>query len=119
MFSAPIKPTMLRPLIVNDRTMLPARFVCENLGAEVTWDSVQKQVIITGKHLKTGADLRIVITIGASTATVNNQTVALDAPLLSVITAPIRRYDSSAKAWALMLLGTAPISKLLLLNKLH
>ena len=68
------------PLIVNDRTMLPARFVCENLGAEVTWDSVQKQVIITGKHLKTGADLRIVITIGASTATVNNQTVALDAP---------------------------------------
>ena len=68
------------PAVMNDRTMLPARFVCENLSAEVTWDSVQKQVIITGKHLKTGADLRIVITIGASTATVNNQTVALDAP---------------------------------------
>lgn len=26
------------PIIVNDRTMLPARFVAENLGAEVSWN---------------------------------------------------------------------------------
>lgn len=34
------------PQIINDRTMIPVRFVVENLGAAVDWDSANKAVII-------------------------------------------------------------------------
>ena len=38
------------PVIRNDRTMLPIRFVAENLGATVTWDAdTQKVTIIPGE----------------------------------------------------------------------
>ncbi|HRX22012.1 MAG TPA: copper amine oxidase N-terminal domain-containing protein [Syntrophomonadaceae bacterium] len=35
------------PLIINGRTMLPIRFVTENLGCDVQWDPVTKKVTIT------------------------------------------------------------------------
>lgn len=35
------------PQIINGRTMVPIRFVSENLGAEVNWDSNTKTVTIT------------------------------------------------------------------------
>lgn len=35
------------PKIVNGRTMLPARFVAENLGAVVAWNEADKTVTIT------------------------------------------------------------------------
>jgi len=35
------------PMIVNGRTMLPLRFVLENLGADVVWDDVRKTATIT------------------------------------------------------------------------
>jgi len=41
------------PLIRNDRTMLPARFVAENLGATVEWDEEQQKVTITSADKKT------------------------------------------------------------------
>lgn len=34
------------PVIVNARTYIPLRFVSENLGAQVTWDSQEKRVSI-------------------------------------------------------------------------
>lgn len=34
------------PRIINGRTMLPLRFVSENLGLEVNWDSAKKQITI-------------------------------------------------------------------------
>lgn len=34
------------PIIRNERTMLPLRFVAENLGATVTWDAAAQQVTI-------------------------------------------------------------------------
>ena len=37
------------PKIVNNRTMLPARFVAENLGADVLWDGEKELVTIKGK----------------------------------------------------------------------
>ena len=40
------------PKVVNDRTMLPARFVAENLGATVEWDGEKQLVTITGKTEK-------------------------------------------------------------------
>ena len=68
------------PKIVKDRTMLPARFVAENLGAKVEWNEEKQLVTITGKNLQTGKDVTILITIGSDTATVNGENVKLDSP---------------------------------------
>ncbi|MGB9844104.1 MAG: copper amine oxidase N-terminal domain-containing protein, partial [Caldisericia bacterium] len=35
------------PMIISGRTMLPVRFVAENLGCKVDWDGITKTVIIT------------------------------------------------------------------------
>ena len=62
------------PVIKNSRTMLPVRFVAENLGATVGWDAATQTVSITG------ADVTIEIVIGATTAKVNGSVIALDSP---------------------------------------
>ncbi len=36
----------VRPIIVNDRTMLPLRFVAESLGCEVKWDNDTRTITI-------------------------------------------------------------------------
>ena len=66
------------PKIVNDRTMLPARFVAENLGAAVEWNEKDELVTITGKNLKTGEDVTILIKINSDIAYVNEKEVKLD-----------------------------------------
>ena len=60
------------PLIRNSRTMLPVRFVAENLGAAVAWDGATSTATITTDTVE------IKITIGADAATVNGQSVKLD-----------------------------------------
>ena len=65
------------PKVVNDRTMLPARFVAENLGATVEWDGEKQLVTITGKTEKQ-EDVIILITIGSDYAKVNGEDVKLD-----------------------------------------
>ena len=75
-----IKTNDVAPKIVNDRTMLPARFVAENLGADVSWDGDKELVTIQGKNLKTSEDVTILITIGAEYAVVNGENVKLDSP---------------------------------------
>ena len=67
------------PKIVNDRTMLPARFVAENLGATVFWDGDQSLVTIIGKNEK-DETVTISFVIGASVATVNGVEVKFDTP---------------------------------------
>lgn len=62
------------PIIINDRTMLPARFVAEALGAKVEWDDAAKKVSIF-KDMK-----KIEIYIGKAEAYINGQAVALDSP---------------------------------------
>lgn len=62
------------PLIRNDRTMLPARFVAENLGADVKWDNDTRKVTITKD------DITIIITINSQTALVNGKAIVLDSP---------------------------------------
>lgn len=62
------------PIIVKDRTMLPARFVAENLGAKVEWNAEKRQATITGNGVT------IVLTIDSTTATVNGKAVTLDSP---------------------------------------
>ncbi len=67
------------PKIEKDRTMLPARFVAENLGAKVEWNGEKQLVTITGKNEK-DEDITILITIGAPTAKVNGKEIKLDSP---------------------------------------
>ncbi|MEZ4813451.1 MAG: copper amine oxidase N-terminal domain-containing protein [Caldisericia bacterium] len=35
------------PTIINDRTMVPMRFLAENLGCEVEWIAESKEIILT------------------------------------------------------------------------
>ncbi len=62
------------PVIVNDRTMLPARFVAENLGAKVEWNAEERKVTITAENIE------IVIIIDSDVAYVNGEEVKLDSP---------------------------------------
>ena len=63
------------PKIVNDRTMLPARFVAESLGAKVEWDETAPGIVTITKD-----DVKIVIYIGEEYAVVNGEKVKLDSP---------------------------------------
>lgn len=36
----------LAPTLVNDRTMVPLRFVTENLGAQVTWNAQERKITV-------------------------------------------------------------------------
>lgn len=60
------------PKIVNNRTMLPARFVSEQLGAKVEWNEEARTVTITKD------ETTIVLTIDSKKATVNGEEVELD-----------------------------------------
>ena len=62
------------PIIRNSRTMLPVRFVAENLGATVGWDGATSTAT-----LETPAK-RIEIVIGSNVAKVNGVEVPLDSP---------------------------------------
>ena len=68
------RPLDAAPIIRESRTMLPVRFVAEAFGAEVEWDGDTSTATV-----KTDT-VEIKITIGATTATVNGESVALDAP---------------------------------------
>lgn len=62
------------PIIVNERTMLPIRFIAEELGATVGWDEVTRTVTVKFEEKE------IIIVIGESTASVNGEAIELDAP---------------------------------------
>ncbi len=62
------------PIIVNDRTMLPAGFVAENLGAEVLWDESERKVTIIKKSKK------IELFIDSDVAYVNGKKIIIDSP---------------------------------------
>ena len=64
----------VEPKIVNDRTMLPIRFIAEALGAKVEWIEDTETVKITAD----GID--ITIKVGEEKATVNGKEIALDSP---------------------------------------
>ncbi|MBQ6614419.1 MAG: copper amine oxidase N-terminal domain-containing protein [Clostridia bacterium] len=64
------------PIIKNSRTLLPVRFLAENLGAEVTWNDATKTAT-----LKT-SDITIDVTINAKSMKVNGADVALDSPAI-------------------------------------
>lgn len=41
------------PVILNGRTMLPARFIAESFGYDVTWDNDNKTILVTYKNNET------------------------------------------------------------------
>lgn len=62
------------PYIKNSRTYVPIRFIAEELGFDVKWDSKTKKVTMTdGKST-------VELTIGSKTMLVNGEKVKLDAP---------------------------------------
>ena len=62
------------PYIKNSRTYVPIRFIAEELGFDVKWDSKTKKVTMTdGKST-------VELTIGSKTMLVNGKKVTLDAP---------------------------------------
>ncbi len=63
------------PKIVNDRTMLPIRFIAEALGAEVIWTETEPNKILIKKE-----NIEIIINIGSDTTLVNGKKVELDSP---------------------------------------
>lgn len=65
------------PLIVNGRTLLPLRTVFESMGATVDYDNTTKTVTATAKGNT------VQLTLGNSTAYINDEAVALDAPAIS------------------------------------
>ena len=69
-----VKSNDVAPIIRNDRTMLPARFVTENLGATVEWIGEEQKVLITKD------DMKIEIYIDSDKAYVNGEEVILDSP---------------------------------------
>ncbi len=60
------------PKIVGERSMLPTRFVAENLGANVLWEEKKKKVTISGN------DVVIELFVDSDVATVNGKEVRLD-----------------------------------------
>ena len=62
------------PIIRNDRTMLPVRFVAENLGAKVEWNGATSTATLISEKAT------IEIVIGKSTAKVNGVETQLDSP---------------------------------------
>lgn len=56
------------------RTMIPLRFVSEQMGAQVEWLGVTKQVKIVLN------DVTILLTVGSNQVLVNGQPVEIDAP---------------------------------------
>ncbi len=69
-----IKYNDVAPIIENNRTMLPARFIAENLGADVEWIDKTRCVLITKD------DTEIEIFIGDEYAKVNGKKYKLDSP---------------------------------------
>lgn len=66
------------PVIREDRTLIPARALFEELGADITWNSAKKTVTIEYNE-----DV-IVLTIGSKNATINKIKASMDVPALIV-----------------------------------
>ena len=60
------------PQIVNERTLVPVRYLAESCGADVTWDEKTKRVTLTK------GETRILMTIGNRKLLVNEKTIQMD-----------------------------------------
>ena len=58
------------PTIVNDRTLVPVRFIAESLGYDVEWNPTDNSAVIDGG--------KIIMYIGTNKAKINGKNVTLD-----------------------------------------
>ncbi|OGO87501.1 MAG: hypothetical protein A2Y24_01265 [Clostridiales bacterium GWE2_32_10] len=70
----PVVNTQMPPIILDGRTLVPAREIFENLGASVKWDAKYKQVYVTYKNKM------IILTINNKIAYINQVTTQMDVP---------------------------------------
>lgn len=73
---APVEFPDAKPQIVNDRTMVPVRFIAEQLGAQVNYSTDNGQDTATIKK----GDMDIVLIAGDQNARVNGINYVLDVP---------------------------------------
>ena len=78
----------MRPAIIRDRTLVPARKVFEAMGGTVIWDEENEEV-----HINIG-DSFVTLTIYSNVAIVNNHERTLDVPAL-IIATPGEIYGST------------------------
>jgi len=66
------------PVIVNDKTLLPVRFLAESLGATVEWNEEKQEIKITynGK--------RIILTLGSNVMKIEKEKRNLQAPAMEI-----------------------------------
>lgn len=62
------------PVIVDNRTLVPARAIFEQLGAQITWDEKIRQVGVTLGEYK------VLLTIDNKKALVNDKNIEMDVP---------------------------------------
>ena len=70
----PVQTTVMEPIQLNDRVLVPTREVFEAMGAKVEWNHVIKEVVIKYK------DKVIGLVVNQTEATINGEEVFLDVP---------------------------------------
>lgn len=70
--------TDVAPAVMNGRTLVPARAVFENMGAEVGWNSQTKAVTVKLNQAE------VKLTLGSRVAKVNGTNICLDQPAMAV-----------------------------------
>lgn len=66
------------PVIQNDRTLVPVRFLAESFGASVGWDEA------TGTVTVDSGDKHVTLVLGADHMDINGQSVALEVPAQTI-----------------------------------
>lgn len=79
----------IKPVVINNRTLVPIRFISEKLGANVEWDSISETatINISGRTIK--------ITTSSNKMNVDNQDVTLDVPAETIngrLFIPLRKF---------------------------
>ncbi len=66
------------PMIVDDRTLVPVRFIAENFGMNVTWNGDTREVGFVGNGYS------VKMTLDKTEYTVNDKSYTLDVPAVSI-----------------------------------
>ena len=68
----------VQPVVLEDRTLVPVRFIAESFGAKVGWDGATETVTVQL------GDTDITLQIGSCDMTVNGKTTTLDVPAQTI-----------------------------------
>ncbi len=92
------------PTIINNRTMLPIRFITENLGLDVNWDAETKTITITIKNTSSDNNAIVNTKLGKIQGTLSNGIYKYlgipyaEAKEKFVKATPIKQWDGILKA---------------------